>query len=95
MERMIASGIRLDESGHVSVNAEVGRALFDIAIELEDATPHPVDVEHVLAAIVLAERDELVNDQTRVSRDNSSLRGIICKYLPLVFEQHGDQLGAE
>jgi hypothetical protein len=95
MERMIASGIQLDESGHVSVNAEVGRALFDIAIELEDATPHPVDVQHVLAAIVLAERDGLVNDQTRVSRDNLSLQKIICKYFPRVFEEYGDQLGAE
>jgi len=92
---MIAPGIRLDDAGHVSVDAEVGRALFDLAIELEEATPHPVDVQHVLAAIVLAERDGLVNDQTQVSLQNSSLREIICRYLPLVFRQYGDQLGAE
>jgi len=95
MERMIVLGVRLDETGHVSVDAEVGRALFDLAIDLEDATPHPVDVQHVLAAIVLAEKDGLVNDQTRVLRDDESLRGIISQYLPFVFQQYGDQLGSE
>ena len=95
MSRMIAPGIYLDDTGHVSVDAEVGRALFDLAIELEDATPHPVDVQHVLAAIVLAERDGLVNEQTQVSRENPSLQEIVCQYLPLVFTQYGDQLGAE
>lgn len=95
MPRMIAPGICLDDTGHVSVDAEVGRALFDLAIELEDATPHPVDVQHVLAAIVLAERDGLVNDQTQVSPENPSLQEIVCQYLPLVFKQYGDQLGAE
>ena len=95
MPKMIAPGIRLDEAGHVSVDAEVGRVLFDLAIELEDTTPHPVDVQHVLAAIVLAERDGLVNDQTQVSAENQSLHEIVCQYLPLVFKQYGDELGTE
>ena len=39
MERVIASGIRLSESGEVSVDGPAGRALFDLAIALEDVAP--------------------------------------------------------
>ena len=92
MERVIASGIRLSESGEVSVDGPAGRALFDLAIALEDATPHPVDVQHVLAAIVLAERDALIDDSTRLMPDDPSLQRIICDYLPRVFKQYDDQL---
>jgi hypothetical protein len=41
--------------------------LFDLAIKLEDSTKLPVDVEHVLAAIVLASRTKSLT-QTRRSR---------------------------
>ncbi|MAI72902.1 MAG: hypothetical protein CMM01_18625 [Rhodopirellula sp.] len=91
MERMIAVGIRLNESGEVSVDGPAGRALFDLAIALEDAVPLPVDVQHVLAAIVLAERSGLVDDQTRVTVDDPSLQQIIREYLPQVFKQYDDQ----
>lgn len=91
MERVIAVGIRLSESGEVSVDGPAGRALFDLAIALENATPHPVDVQHVLAAIVLAERDSLVDDSTQLTPDDPALQRIICDYLPLVFQQYDDQ----
>lgn len=95
VSRLIAQGIRLDEAGQVSVDADVGRVLFDLAIELENVVPHPVDVQHVLAAIVLAERDGHVNDQTAISSSNEMLRGWVQTYLPVVIEQYGDQLGAD
>ena len=94
MERVIAVGICLNESGEVSVDGPAGRALFDLAIALEDATPHPLDIQHVLAAIVLAERDALVGPSTRLTADNLSLKRIICDYLPLVFKQYDDQVDA-
>jgi hypothetical protein len=91
MERVIAVGIRLNESGEVSVDGPTGRALFDLAIALEDATPHPVDVQHVLAAIVLAEREALVDESTRLTPDDPSLQRIIREYLPLVFKRYDDE----
>jgi len=92
MEGGIAVGICLDASGEVTVDGPAARALFDLAIALEDAIPHPVDVQHVLAAIVLAHRDSLIDEQTQVTGDDPSLQRIICKYLPLVFQQYDDQL---
>lgn len=92
MERVIAVGVCLSESGEVSVDGPAGRALFDLALALEDATPYPVDVQHVLAAIVLAERDSLVDAETRLTSDDPALTGIIRDYLPIVFQEYDDQL---
>jgi hypothetical protein len=95
MERMITQGISADDSGHVSVDADAGRLLIELAIDLEASVTEPVDVQHVLAAIVLAARDGLVDDQTRMSRDNDVLRNSVIRYLPVVLERFGDQLGSE
>lgn len=38
--------------------------MIDLAIELEAAVPEPVDVEHVVAAIVLAWRAGEIDSQT-------------------------------
>ena len=95
MERMIAQGISADDSGQVSVDADAGRLLIELAIDLEASVTEPVDVQHVLAAIVLAASDGLVDDQTRMSRDNDALRNSVIRYLPVVLERFGDQLGSE
>ena len=95
MKRMIAQGISADDSGQVSVDADAGRLLIDLAIDLEDAMPQTIDVQHVLAAIVLAAGDGLIGDQTCMSRDNQTLRNRVIQYLPVVLERYGDQLGSE
>jgi len=95
MERMIAQGISADDSGQVSVDADAGRLLIELAIDLEASVAEPVDVQHVLAAIVLAASDGLVDDQTRMSPDNDAVRNIVIRYLPVVLERFGDQLGSE
>ncbi len=95
MERMIAQGISSDTSGQVSVDANAGRLLIELAIDLEASQTQSIDVQHVLAAIVLAARDGLVDDQTCMSRDNDALRNSVIRYLPLVLTRYGDQLGSE
>jgi len=54
MSRQIIPGIELDDAGRASVDASMGRQLILLAIELESYTSRPVDVQHVLAAIIMA-----------------------------------------
>ena len=95
MKRMITQGILVDDAGQVSVDAETGRLLIDLAIDLEGAVPQAFDVQHVLAAIVLAAQEGLIGDQTCMSRDNPTLRNSVIRYLPVVLERYGDQLGSD
>ena len=55
-DQQIAPGISVTSSGQATVDPTLADVLFDLAIKLEERTNHPVDVEHVLAAIVLAAR---------------------------------------
>ena len=47
-------GISLSKSGLATVDPALTDVLIDIAIKIDDMSKHPVDVEHVLAAIILA-----------------------------------------
>ncbi len=53
-EKQIVPGIFISSSGQATVDPSLANVLFDLAIKLEEPTNLPVDVEHVLAAIVLA-----------------------------------------
>lgn len=46
-------GISLSPSGQVTVDPTLTEILIDIAIKIDDSLKFPVDVEHVLAAIVM------------------------------------------
>ncbi|MDA1015366.1 MAG: hypothetical protein O3A00_13060 [Planctomycetota bacterium] len=51
--------------------------LFDMAIKLEGATHLPVDVEHVLAAIVFAARNGELDANTPLAADDPALANIL------------------
>ena len=55
-DQQIVPGISVTASGQATVDPFVAEVLLDLAIKLEEPTNLPVDVEHVLAAIVLAAR---------------------------------------
>ena len=81
MEQQIVPGISVSVSGQATVDPVMANVLFDLAIELEGPTNLPVDVEHVLAAIVLASRNgELSPDAVHVKT---------------VFEQFGGDVGMD
>ena len=90
----ILPGISVDDSGRVSVDAERGKLLFDLALELEDVVSAPVDVEHVLAALILAVREKgLAVTEAEMSRSNPVLLDAVREGLPIVFERYGSDLG--
>ena len=91
----ILPGIESDESGRVSVDSVAGKLLFDLAVESEDAIPDPVDVEHVLAALILAVREKglAVKSKEEMVPSNPILLAATREFLPIVFARFGSGLG--
>ena len=59
-DQQIVPGISLSTSGQATVDPALTEVLIDIAIKIDDMSKFPVDVEHVLAAIVMAARSESI-----------------------------------
>ena len=69
--------------------------LFDLAIKLEEPTNFPVDVEHVLAAVVLAARTGELDPNTPLSSDDPALVEVLVGHVKTVFEQFGGKVGRD
>jgi hypothetical protein len=100
MPNEILPGLSIDGSGQVTVDNRMGELLFDLALQLEDlqledTVSAPVDVEHVLAAVVLAARDGEINADTSLTKDNAILLEVLRRHLKTVFQRYGGQLGRE
>jgi len=110
MPNQILPGISIDASGHVTVDRQTGELLFDLALQLEDlqledlqledlqledAVSVPVDVEHVLAAIVLAARAGELGVDTSLTKDNANLLEVLRRHLKTVFQRYGGRLGRD
>ena len=85
----------MDASGAASVDASMGKLLFDVALQLEDVVSDPVDVQHVLAAIILAARAGELDSTTPLSSDDPDFIAILQKHITTVFSQHGGRLGGD
>ena len=95
MEQQIVPGISVSVSGQATVDPVMANVLFDLAIELEGPTNLPVDVEHVLAAIVLASRNgELSPDEPLKSNDPALVK-VLAVHVKTVFEQFGGDVGMD
>lgn len=68
-DQQIVPGISVTPSGQATVDPALTEVLFDLAIKLEEPTNLPVDVEHVLAAIVLAARNGELDPNSPLSSD--------------------------
>jgi hypothetical protein len=91
--RQIVPGITISGAGQASVAPALTEVLLDLANELEEPTDLPVDVEHVLAAIVLAAGDgELAPDVTLQSNDPQLIR-MLAPHVVSVFRDYGGQVG--
>lgn len=91
----IIPGIELDSQGQATVDAAMGRRLVELAIELEDHTQHPVDVQHVLVAIIQGVRcGELSADQPLRPSD-TALRKLLARHVDALFQRHGGRVARE
>ena len=91
---LIVPGLSVDARGVASVDAELGKLLVELALQLEDAVSAPVDVEHVVAAIALAARSGELDSATPLN-DVPDLIEIVRAQLQVVFSKYQGRLGAE
>ena len=88
-------GISISSSGQATVDPTLADVLFDLAIMLEEPTNLPVDVEHVLAAIVLAARKGELDSNTPLSSDDPALAEVLAVHVKTVFADYGGKVGTD
>ncbi len=94
-DQQIVPGISVTSSGQATVDPSLADVLFDLAIKLEEPTNLPVDVEHVLAAIVLAARKGELNPNTPLSSDNPALVEGLVDHVKTVFADFDGKVGMD
>jgi len=94
-EQQLVPGITISISGQATVDRSMSDVLFDLALKLEEPTQCPVDVQHVLAAIVLAARSGEVDPDTPLSSDDQALVVLLTPHVQTVFDQYGGEVSGE
>jgi hypothetical protein len=94
-EQHIVPGISVSSSGQATVDPSLADVLFDLAIKLEEPTNLPVDVEHVLAAIVLAARKGELDPNTPLSSDDMALAEVLVSHVKTVFTDYDGKVGMQ
>lgn len=94
-QQAIVPGITLSPSGEATVDTELSDLLFDLALQFEETTNLPVDVEHVLAAIVLAARAGQLDSTTPLLPDDPQLAGTLSPHIQTIFADHGGTVGRD
>lgn len=90
----IVRGISLDAAGQATIAPSLIDVLFDLALELE-ATGLPVDVQHVVAALVLAVRTGELAPDTEISADDPLLLEILTRQIRSVFAAADGRVGRD
>ena len=93
--QQIVPGITVTSSGQATVDPSLADVLFDLAIKLEKRTHLPVDVEHVLAAIVLAARKGEIQPDRPLSSNDPALTDILAVHVKTVFTAYGGKVGMD
>ena len=94
-DQPVVPGISISAAGQATVDQSMTEVLFELALQLEGPTGHPVDVQHVLAAIVMAARHGALDPATRLSADDPSLLLVLVPHIKTVFAQYGGVVGQD
>ena len=94
-DEQVVPGISISPSGQASVDSSLANVLFDLAIKLEELTQLPVDVEHVLAAIVMAARQGELGANTRLTSEDSALAAVLTNHVKAVFSEYDGKVGVD
>jgi len=88
-------GIRLDDSGQATVDSAMGNRLISLAIALEAYTSHAVDVQHVLAAIIIAINDGSLDSELPLPESEPALLRLLAKHVESVFAKTGGKVSLD
>ncbi len=94
-DQQIIPGISLSPTGQATVDPALADVLFDLGIQLEEITKLPVDVEHVLAAIILAARNGQLNQCTRLSSSDLVLQEVLADHVGAIFAKYDGKVGRD
>ena len=94
-DQQIVPGITVTPSGHATVDPSLRDVLLDLAIKLEEPTNLPVDIEHVLAAIVLAARKGQIDTNAPLASDDPAVADILAIHIKTVFAEYGGEVGED
>jgi hypothetical protein len=94
-KQQIVPGITVTASGQAVVDPALTDLLIDLAIQLEERTSLPVDVQHVVAAIVLAVRSGQLDAKVALRSDDPQLSEILADQLKPIFEKFQGKLGVD
>jgi hypothetical protein len=73
----------------------MGRRLITLAIALEEHTPHPVDVQHVVAAIIYATRDGELALGEPLPDQAPGLMRLLATHVNRMFAEHGGKVSGD
>ncbi len=93
--QQIIPGISVTSAGQATVDPFLADVLFDLALQLDESTNLPVDVEHVLAAIILAARNGELASDNPLSPDDPVLAGVLAVHVKTVFADYGGKVGID
>lgn len=88
----IVSGIRMTPEGEVSIAPRLDEPLCDLAIEMQGPDDLPIDVEHVVAALILASREGKVPTDYELKPRDRTLKAILRPYVKMIFQKYGGQV---
>ena len=94
-DQQILPGLSISPSGEATVDPALAEVLFNLALKLDETMPFPVDVQHVLAAIVLADRNGQLDPNIKLSPDDPALAAVLASHVKTVFEKFGGKLGSD
>jgi hypothetical protein len=93
IERQVVPCITVNSKGQALVEARLNDVLFDLALKLEEITYLPVDVQHVVAAIVLAGRRMEISADHVISVNDPLLVSTLTTHVKSVFALYGGEVG--
>lgn len=93
--QQIVRGITLSPSGQATVEPDLTEVLIDLAIKIDDDSKFPVDVEHVLAAIVFANQAGEVDSTTELAEADGKIVSILASHVETVFQKFDGKVGRD
>jgi hypothetical protein len=88
----IVPGVHISPAGEVTTSPELHDVLCDVAGELEDDCDLPVDLEHVLAALIMASNAGQISDNRQLASDDTELRALLVPHVRMIFEEFDGQI---